>query len=595
MAQLAPGSDVHLEHTRISESHFERIKQAVADEEGRPHFGYLCLKKAEVEGSVDLAYARFAEEVDCWGMRTSSYLDLEGARLEKGIKASFIKAPMGVDFYRAKVGGSLNLEGSEIGSRIRVARCQIDGSFLLRGCRTDGDIECYEVKVSGHAYLSNMEAVENVSFRDSTFRSGVQFIYSKTTGGYFNVSGCDFTGLVEFEGLCVAEDFMWEGATFRDEVIFDKGDIAGLVEGACVFRSSVSFGRTIFRSPVMIRACASHVDFGGTRFESGATLLLRYATVRMTGATLGGPTSVIAASRTFVGMFGDVLDESVMSDSGERVKLLDIGSVDASNLTLVDVDLTNCRFAGAFNLDQLRLEGRWTFGAPPSGRIGFTPFGWAKRKVIEEERQWRALESHPKYLRNGWGDPPESMQPDPGVAALMTIYQQLRKGREDAKDEPGANDFYYGEMEMRRHGQNWGMGERWLRQAYWLLSGYGLRASRAFGWLGAAMIITILLMMGIGLPLNSPSQKVTGAIPRGGGEVSLEVDEEGLKNPSGDWFTGKRLEKALNVTLNSVVFRSSGQDLTTSGTYVEMVSRFSEPVLLGLGVLAIRGRLKRGS
>jgi hypothetical protein len=25
------------------------------------------------------------------------------------------------------------------------------------------------------------------------------------------------------------------------------------------------------------------------------------------------------------------------------------------------------------------------------------------------------------------------------------------QGREDAKDEPGAADFYYGEMEMRRH------------------------------------------------------------------------------------------------------------------------------------------------
>ena len=30
------------------------------------------------------------------------------------------------------------------------------------------------------------------------------------------------------------------------------------------------------------------------------------------------------------------------------------------------------------------------------------------------------------------------------------VYRDLRKGREDNKDEPGAADFYYGEMEMRR-------------------------------------------------------------------------------------------------------------------------------------------------
>jgi hypothetical protein len=49
----------------------------------------------------------------------------------------------------------------------------------------------------------------------------------------------------------------------------------------------------------------------------------------------------------------------------------------------------------------------------------------------------------------------------------------------------------------------------------------------------------------------------------------------------------------LNVTLNSVVFRSSGQDPTTADTYVEMASRVTGPVLLGLAVLAVRNRVKR--
>jgi hypothetical protein len=38
------------------------------------------------------------------------------------------------------------------------------------------------------------------------------------------------------------------------------------------------------------------------------------------------------------------------------------------------------------------------------------------------------------------------------------------------------------------------------------------------------------------------------------------------------------------------VFRSSGPDLTTAGTYVEMASRFTEPVL---AALATRTPVKR--
>ena len=36
------------------------------------------------------------------------------------------------------------------------------------------------------------------------------------------------------------------------------------------------------------------------------------------------------------------------------------------------------------------------------------------------------------------------------LGRITAIYRALRKGREDSKDEPGAVDFYYGEMEMRR-------------------------------------------------------------------------------------------------------------------------------------------------
>ncbi|GAA2624868.1 hypothetical protein [Streptomyces axinellae] len=82
-------------------------------------------------------------------------------------------------------------------------------------------------------------------------------------------------------------------------------------------------------------------------------------------------------------------------------------------------------------------------------------------------------------------------------------------------------------------------------------------------------------------------------MPPGGGRITVELAKKDPHHPTGNRCTGERFEKSLDVTLNSVVFRSVGQDLTTVGTSIEMTSRILEPALLALTVLAVRGRVKR--
>ncbi|MGW0792323.1 hypothetical protein ACWD04_29880 [Streptomyces sp. NPDC002911] len=82
-------------------------------------------------------------------------------------------------------------------------------------------------------------------------------------------------------------------------------------------------------------------------------------------------------------------------------------------------------------------------------------------------------------------------------------------------------------------------------------------------------------------------------MPAGGGKVTFEIDQFDPQSPTGDRYTGERFEKALYVTRRSVVFRSSGRDLTTTGSYIEMASRVAEPILLGRAVLAVRNRVER--
>jgi hypothetical protein len=71
--------------------------------------------------------------------------------------------------------------------------------------------------------------------------------------------------------------------------------------------------------------------------------------------------------------------------------------------------------------------------------------------VTAEGRPWRANPSHRHWVAAGWPD----LLDDQRSGALDSgqiagLYRALRKGRGDIKDEPGAADFYYRVMEMRR-------------------------------------------------------------------------------------------------------------------------------------------------
>jgi hypothetical protein len=107
------------------------------------------------------------------------------------------------------------------------------------------------------------------------------------------------------------------------------------------------------------------------------------------------------------------------------------------------------------------------------------------------------------------------------------------------------------------------------------------------------MALSVLLLMGFGLPDHDPDPATTGTVH--GTKITLNTNtpDPALRLGYRRRFTWKRAEKATRVAVNSVVFRSSGQNLTTTGAYIEMTTRILEPVLLGFGLLAIRNRIKR--
>jgi hypothetical protein len=126
-------------------------------------------------------------------------------------------------------------------------------------------------------------------------------------------------------------------------------------------------------------------------------------------------------------------------------------------------------------------------------------------------------------------------------------------------NEPGAADFYYGEMEMRRYSKEASLAERAIIWIYWIVSGYGLRASRAFAWLLALIV---------------------------GGAATMAIG--GFAEGSATYLNG--LIFSIRAALPGM---GSSNKLTMIGEFVEIGLSLLGPVFFALALLALRGRVKR--
>jgi uncharacterized protein YjbI with pentapeptide repeats len=378
----------------------------------------------------------------------------------------------------------------------------------------------------------------NVSFSRSTFHGRASFGRATFEGPVW-FDGATFQGDAEFYGASFHDTAGFDGATFHSDVQFNGATFhGGTGFGGATFRRDASFGDARFEQarqlgpllvhgalrldgahfpqPIQIEASTGGLSCQRTRFPVGVQFRLCRAQIVLDDADLSGPSILVGIAalsdaqlvrreQRLVQAVRRLAPQAAVELSA-RPRLLSVQGTNVAGLTVSDVDLAQCRFAGAHNLDRLRLETKVTFSQAP-GRL---PWDW--RQVIAEERAWRADPPNrrtprwraarskrwatrqwwPAWLHKPYGTEWPGVLPPGQIAG---VYRALRKGREDAKDEPGAADFYYGEMEMRRHAgrpadnpsreASGGQVERAILTAYWLVSGYGLRAWRALAWLAA--------------------------------------------------------------------------------------------------------------
>jgi hypothetical protein len=346
----------------------------------------------------------------------------------------------------------------------------------------------------------------------------------------------------------------------------------------------------VFKQRPEIRASAMDIRCHGTRFLEGVYLRLRWADILLNDADFAGPSILTGAyeledSDLRQREADEIQHWRTIPDVRPRISSLSRANV--LGLSLSSVDLHHCVFKDAHNLDKLRLELQSeAFTVVPRGRKP----GRAKRQQLVEEHVWRS-----NYEQRWWsrfykrrGSRGSARQEARRIASL---YRYLRKGREDNKDEPGAADFYYGEMEMRRKAaSNWA--ERGTLFLYWLFSGYALRASRAIVALLLVVALFAVLFETNGFsnpqdPFKSTSAAVGTTTPSNTPDSDVPLVEASISGLT---------------TLDNLVFAASAAtgviggpevQLTKQGRAYRVLLRIIGPLLLALAILAVRGRVKR--
>ena len=386
-------------------------------------------------------------------------------------------------------------------------------------------------------------------FDDVTFRSSANFsdtVFTQT--GDFR--GANFTSTGDFSRVTFSEDVHFGGAIFtrdarfssvtftrtgdfRDVTFTGAADFNGATFSQTMDLSGASFARighfggSVVRGRTRLQCAARHLDFSGC--EVSGELVIEGAIARLEGQGMRSSgrvalrlrgTEVEMDDAVFTGLFTihglgqplDGVEESYLPEGSRTAAVVSLRGVDAERLVLTDVDLSRCRFAGIERLDQIVLDGQCIFDLDPAGT----------RQVLAEEHHWRH-----KNGASNWILAPDTVEVV-GPARLQVLYRQLRKNLEEGKNEPGAADFYYGEMEMRRAtAQQDRRPDRWLLSAYWATSGYALRVRRALVCLALVIVATIIALTVWGFPATGADLKADGTLttPTGGQQIVVTIHQ----------------------------------------------------------------------
>jgi hypothetical protein len=613
--------------------------------------------RAKFQGGAEFDGATFSGEVSFYGATFDDLAEFNrttftsAARFNDATfqhKAGFDGAVFQdvTEFEGATFQGEAEFSAATVESWASFSNSTFHGVAQFTGARFPGGADFAQATFHALASFALATFEDYADFQRATFKDDAEFeqatfkyraaFHGSTFEGWAGFGRVTFESGAEFGATFLANAWFAE-AVFQGGAFFGGASFAGrAVFGSVIFEQARMFGPlfarelvldyAVFRARVQVEVVTAALCARRAQFPAGVQFRLRWASVVFDDADLAAP-AVLVGAPPF-----DWFDEEHFARRMRRLppvrvrdgrpRLLSLRRADVAGLTVSNADLRACRFLGAHNLDRLRIEGEDSFAATPGS--GFSYFDWsvmrgpnlvpanrAARLTIAEEQHWRAAKGWKPGRESWYGSdcaPPGWLRDVevPTPTQVAGLYRALRKGREDSKDEPGAADFYYGEMEMRRQAhrqrarqsmpneKDWGVAiaaqtEHAILWLYWLTSGYGLRAWRALASFLVLLVVAAgLFAYGGGFASTTTD---TAAPPTATTLPTTTSPPSTTTTTAADTSFGGALVYSARTVIG--LNREPQPRLTRFGDVVQILLRILGPVLLGLAVLSVRGRVKR--
>jgi len=382
---------------------------------------------------IDFKGAKFKGAVDFKGTKFADAVDFRGTKFEKE-----------ANFYSATFSGDVNFSGDYEYCEVMFEK-EVNFSCVTFEKEANFSYASFEKEAnfSYASFIGNANFSGNDLFKGTTFKREANFSYAKFAGDA-NFNSAVFSNWADFSEVIFNSKADFIGVIFTGKVYFNW----------VTFKGKANFSKAIFEKEVNFESVmfSSCCDFSESTFEKEVNFIGK-RTINYSDEE-GNIDALII--HTFFRRDTLVFSPDFVTD------LRNIKFQYPEKIRFNTVCFRKCLLEN--NISNL-------------SKITFFDIEWPfkeKRKIIYDE-------IHPAHnIKN--------------YSYLKKIYSELVNNSEEDRNFELAEDFHYGEMEMRRLSYNKLFQKFSLLSFYKYLSGYGQNVWLAFLWL----LLFVLLLFPIG-------------------------------------------------------------------------------------------------
>jgi uncharacterized protein YjbI with pentapeptide repeats len=385
------------------------------------------------------------------------------------------------------------------------------------------DAEFREATFSDDASFVSVTFAQDADFRGATFTQAAYFNHATfTQGAYFDAA--TFTQDAKFGRATFTQDASFRTATFTQGADFTRATFTkdarfseatftkrAYFVGATFTQAAYFVGATFTQRAYFIEATfTGYADFMGATFTEDA---------RFIGATFAGFTdfrhAVFAGAARFAPLTRSEREEAKPCEFKDRVFFQDARFQDYADFRgPVFGEPGSSTARPVFSLTRFEKPERVTFYKTWLGqtlfvncdvsKLSFSDVGWGRdgERVRLYEETVPLDDETAEPLR-----PPVGSRDERRYRLIAETYHQLKNNYDSRGDPWTANEFHYGEMEMRRRSSRWP--RVGLTALYKYASQYGLSMARPLAWLAGVLLLFTLLYPLAGLRPVAARTQVT--------------------------------------------------------------------------------------